>query len=141
MTSHGRQATRSTFGNMNNQSSLCSLLVQTIVASTRVQHCRVCGDPGHRTKECPSIQSDEDLPVHMLDAIDMDGISEASLQRKLRPAEVKGTILAPKASPRRRGGGVSSAWMEVPETRAPEEYRMDAGSELYISRRRRRRRS
>lgn len=103
------------------------------MASTRVQHCRVCGDPGHRTKECPSIQSDEDLPVHMLDAIDMDGISEASLQRKLRPAEVKGTTLAPKASPRRRGGGVSSAWMEVPETRAPEEYRMDAGSELYLT--------
>ena len=30
-------------------------------------------------------------------------------------------------------GGVSSAWMEVPETRAPEEYRMDAGSELYLT--------
>ena len=51
--------------------------------SQTASHCRVCGDQGHRSRDCSYIQSDEEgiPPLHQA-ALEMDGVSEASLARK-----------------------------------------------------------
>lgn len=127
------------FGHTSNRYLPCSLLVQAATIVMRSSkpmavinsHCRVCGDPGHRSRDCPAIQSDDDLALPVQEAIEMDGISEASMQRKLRSPELRGAAAVPKTPPRRKGA-TSSAWLEVEETK-PQVFRMDADTEIYLT--------
>lgn len=85
------------------------------------RHCRVCGDPDHRTRECPTIQSDEDIPDHVARALSMDAESEMSGFRKgqrgsdVSMLEALQNTQTPKRAPRSRKKMESpnSAWEEV----------------------------
>lgn len=94
------------------------------------KHCRVCGDTEHKTKDCPTIQSDEELDPLQLGAMEMDGISEASFYRKGGVSAMGAATpkRAPRTSPKQSPGKASSAWMEVPDVKQehkPEHYFMD----------------
>lgn len=83
-------------------------------------HCRICGDPGHRGRDCPYIQSEEDLPQHLLDAVEMDAASEVSRPRKGAHPGLRDEAMAPPleyATPKRRAypgmRQVESPWEAV----------------------------
>eukprot|EP00435_Cladocopium_sp_Y103_P050362 s914_g15.t1 len=98
------------------------------------RHCKICGDPDHRSRECPIIDSEEDQPEHVRQALSMDAESEASRFRKgqrerdalmLEPQRAQ----TPKRAPRARAkvGSPSEAWetISTPPAEIPAHHRLD----------------
>eukprot|EP00435_Cladocopium_sp_Y103_P055539 s805_g18.t1 len=84
-----------------------SVKPMSAAGSQAARHCRVCGDPGHRGRDCPYIQSEEEVDGPTQEALDMDAASEASRIRKgAQPGRHDEPMFHPAleiATPKRRG--------------------------------------
>eukprot|EP00435_Cladocopium_sp_Y103_P040707 s129_g11.t1 len=85
------------------------------------RHCRVCGDPGHRSRDCPYINSEEEedqIATPVREALEMDAASEISHYRKGRLAhpgagDAVTTMEGTPVQGRRRRVPREASWEEV----------------------------
>lgn len=99
--------------------------------SARVSFCRVCGDPGHRSCQCPNIQSEEEDLAHLQSVLAMETTSHHSWEeptpsnasmKSFLPVERSSPKKSPKAKAKTAAAGVGGG-------SKPEQYRLDQGEE------------